>query len=62
MISARPRVLIKVTFLKHFALEVWVSICLIETSPVYWPLELFYYPATTRLAKASFMKSNLVKI
>ena len=26
MISARPRTLIKVTFLKHFALEVWVSI------------------------------------
>ena len=26
MISARPRMLIKVTFLKHFALEVWVSI------------------------------------
>ena len=26
MISARPRILIKVTFLKHFALEVWVSI------------------------------------
>ena len=23
MISARPRILIKVTFLKHFALEVW---------------------------------------
>ena len=28
MISARPRILVKVTFLKHFALEVWVSICL----------------------------------
>ena len=26
MISARPRISIKVTFLKHFALEVWVSI------------------------------------
>ena len=26
MISARPRILIKVTFLKHLALEVWVSI------------------------------------
>ena len=26
MISVRPRILIKVTFLKHFALEVWVSI------------------------------------
>ena len=26
MISARPRILIKVTFLKKFALEVWVSI------------------------------------
>ena len=26
MITARPRILIKVTFLKHFALEVWVSI------------------------------------
>ena len=26
MISTRPRILIKVTFLKHFALEVWVSI------------------------------------
>ena len=26
MILARPRILIKVTFLKHFALEVWVSI------------------------------------
>ena len=26
MISARPRLLFKVTFLKHFALEVWVSI------------------------------------
>ena len=27
MISARHRVLIYVTFLKHFALELWVSIC-----------------------------------
>ena len=26
MITARPPILIKVTFLKHFALEVWVSI------------------------------------
>ena len=26
MISARPRTLMKDTFLKHFALEVWVSI------------------------------------
>ena len=26
MISARPRVLMEVTFLKHFALKVWVSI------------------------------------
>ena len=26
MISARPRILIKVTFLKHFALDVWVGI------------------------------------
>ena len=26
MISARPRILIKVTFLNYFALEVWVSI------------------------------------
>ena len=26
MIWARPRLFIKVTFLKHFALEVWVSI------------------------------------
>ena len=26
MISAKPLILIKVTFLKHFALEVWVSI------------------------------------
>ena len=26
MISARPRILMKVTFLKHFALEVWVGI------------------------------------
>ena len=26
MISARPRILIKVAFLKQFALEVWVSI------------------------------------
>ena len=26
MISARPRLLIKGTFLKHFALKVWVSI------------------------------------
>ena len=26
MSSARPRILIKVTFLKHFAFEVWVSI------------------------------------
>ena len=33
MISARPRILIKVTFLKHFELEVWVSIltlCILE--------------------------------
>ena len=27
MISTRAHILIKVTFLKHFALEVWVSIC-----------------------------------
>ena len=26
MVSARPHILIKVAFLKHFALEVWVSI------------------------------------
>ena len=26
MITTRPHILIKVTFLKHFALEVWVSI------------------------------------
>ena len=26
MISSRPPILIKVTFLNHFALEVWVSI------------------------------------
>ena len=26
MILTRPRILIEVTFLKHFALEVWVSI------------------------------------
>ena len=26
MILARPHILIKVTFMKHFALEVWVSI------------------------------------
>ena len=27
MITVRPLILIKVTFLKHFAFEVWVSIC-----------------------------------
>ena len=26
MITARPQILIQVTFLKYFALEVWVSI------------------------------------
>ena len=35
MLSARPRILIKVTFLKHFALEVWVSIFLAAFS-VHW--------------------------
>ena len=27
MVSAGPRLLIKIILLKHFALEVWVSIC-----------------------------------
>ena len=31
MISARPRISIKVTFLKHFAFEVWVSMYIEET-------------------------------
>ena len=31
MISARPRILIKVTILKAFALEVWVSIYVCST-------------------------------
>ena len=32
MISTRPRILIEATFLKHFALEVWVSIVCISCS------------------------------
>ena len=31
--SARPHILTKVTFLKHFTLEVWASICLNKRLP-----------------------------
>ena len=35
MISARTRLLIKVTFLNHFALEVWVSIVTSKITDAY---------------------------
>ena len=35
MISTKPRILIKVTFPKQFALEVWVSIFL-ESQQIHW--------------------------
>ena len=42
MISAIPRIFIKVAFLKHFALEVWVSICNSKASVLFFALEVWF--------------------